>query len=157
MNRERHGIGGRHKVCRVVQGLRRRRVVDPRGRLRRIALIDLAYEPKPAFVQRADESLIDSAISERTTSRADARAQRRIRDDAPLPDRINQLVFANRPIAIADEVDEEIEHLRLDLNKRSGAPQLMARDIDLEIRKAEIQGGVPGRRPLTSPPRAELS
>jgi hypothetical protein len=36
-------------------------------------------------------------------------------------------------------MNEQIEHLRLDMSDRAGAPQLMARDIDLEIGETEIQ------------------
>jgi hypothetical protein len=38
-------------------------------------------------------------------------------------------------------VDQQIEHLRLDVNNRAGAPQLVPRHIDLEIPKAKIQCG----------------
>jgi hypothetical protein len=34
---------------------------------------------------------------------------------------------------------EQIENLRLDMNDRAGAPQLVARDINLEIGEAEVQ------------------
>jgi len=36
-------------------------------------------------------------------------------------------------------VDKQIKHLRLDVNDRAGAPQLVPRDIDFEIGEAEIQ------------------
>jgi hypothetical protein len=37
-------------------------------------------------------------------------------------------------------VNEQIEHLRLDVDDRSGAPQFVPRDIDLEVGEAEMQG-----------------
>src|SRR5262249_3295239 len=63
------------------------------------------------------------------------------------------------PIAVANQVNEQIEHLRLDVNDRAGASQLLPRNVDLEIAEAEIQGS-----PLTiakaeswSPPSDDLS
>ena len=59
--------------------------------------------------------------------------------DAALPDRVEQLALADDPVAIADEVNEQIEHLRLDVDIRPGEPQLLPREVDLEIAEAEAQ------------------
>jgi hypothetical protein len=36
-------------------------------------------------------------------------------------------------------VNEEVEHLRLDVSGRAGAPYLLSCDVNLEIGEAEIQ------------------
>jgi hypothetical protein len=42
-------------------------------------------------------------------------------------------------LTIPNEVNEQIEHLRLGVNHRAGASQLPPRDVDLEIGKTEVQ------------------
>ena len=56
-----------------------------------------------------------------------------------LPNRVEQLVLADDSIAVANEVNKQIEHLRLDVNYRAGAPQLLPCEVDVEIGEAEIQ------------------
>ena len=77
---------------------------------------------------------------------------------APVPNRVDQLVLADDPIAVPNKVNEQIEHLRLDVNNRAGAPQLVSRDVDLEIGEAEIQSGPRWlSRMSSSPPSDGLS
>ena len=109
------------------------------GRRHRTVLLDVPDEAKPALVQCADEALVVAAVSQRAPRRADAGAQRRVRNGAALPDRVDQFVLADDAIPIADEMNEQIENLRLDMNDRAGAAQLVARDINLEIGEAEVQ------------------
>ena len=140
------------KLCRERQRFVRRhefrRVSSPRGRFldcngsrSGTFVVDIADETKPALVQCANEALVLAAVAERSPCRADAGAERRLRDGAPVPDRVDQLVLADDPIAVPNKVNEQIEHLRLDVNNRAGAPQLVSRDVDLEIGEAEIQSG----------------
>jgi len=39
-------------------------------------------------------------------------------------------------LRFADEVNKEVEHLRLDVNDRAGAPHLLSCEVDLEIGEA---------------------
>src|SRR5262249_15288100 len=125
-------------VCRLLHRTRRPFVDCNRGR-RRTVLVNVADKAKSAFVQRADEALVVAAVAERPPCCADAGAQRRLRDDAALPNHVDQFVLADDPIAVANQVNEQIEHLRLDVNGRAGASQLLPRDVDVEIGEAEIQ------------------
>jgi len=59
-----------------------------------------------------------------------------VASDASLPNRLEQLVLAHDSIAVADEVNKEVEHLRLDVNDRAGAPHLLSCEVDLEIGEA---------------------
>ena len=103
---------------------------------RRAVTFDVTDETKPTLVQRANETLVIAAVAERAPGRADARAQRRLRDDASLPNRLEELVLAHDSIAVADEVNKEVEHLRLDVNDRAGVPHLLSCEVDLEIGEA---------------------
>src|SRR6266478_8121236 len=103
---------------------------------RRAVTFDVTDETKPTLVRRANEALVIAAVAERAPGRADARAQRRLRDDASLPNRLEELVLAHDSIAVADEVNKEVEHLRLDVNDRAGAPHLLSCEVDLEIGEA---------------------
>src|SRR5262249_19049240 len=101
--------------------------------------IDVADETKSALVQRANKALIVAAVAQRATRRADTRAERRFRDDAALPDRVEQLVLGDDSIPVSHEMNEQIEHLRLDVDDCAGAPQLVPCPIDLEIGESEVQ------------------
>src|SRR5260370_8988419 len=105
---------------------------------RRAVTFDITEETKPTLMQRANETLVVAAVAERAPGRADARAQCRLRDDASLPNRLEQLVLAHDSIAVADEVNKEVDHLRLDVTDRAGAPHLLSCAVHLQIRKAKI-------------------
>src|SRR5262245_4137690 len=141
---ERRRFVGWYDFYRAVRGtLRCGRLGTCQSGRRRVVLVDLADEAKPPLVQSADEALVAAAIAERAPCRADAGVERRLRDDAALPDDVEQLVFADDPVAIANEVNEQIEHLRLDVDIRPGEPQLLPREVDLEIAEAEAQRSPP--------------
>src|SRR5262252_3675346 len=147
----------RHELRRIVRGgcgwrSRFDRNGDWRG-----AVIDIADEAKPALVECANEALVVAAVAERAPRGADEGAQRRLRDDAALPHRIDQLVLADDAIAVANQVNQEIEHLRLDVNDRARVSQLMACNINLEIRETEDQATPPGWEGVSSPFGGDLS
>jgi hypothetical protein len=59
----------------------------------------------------------------------DAAGERRVRDDAPLPDRIDQIVLADHPLAIADQILQQVEHLRH--HRRSMTARRLIARLDL--------------------------
>src|SRR5258705_9264233 len=72
--------------------------------------------------------------------------------------RVDQLVLADNPIAVANEVNEQIEHLRLGVHNCAGTPLLPPRDVDLEIGEAELQSGLLAAAANSeSPPSDDLS
>ena len=108
-------------------------------------------------MQRANESLVVAAVAECAPSSADAGAQRRLRDDASLPNRLEELVLAHDSIAVANEVNKEVEHLRLDVNDRAGAPHLLSCEVNLEIGEAEVQSApLVAQAKLVSLPRDDF-
>src|SRR5262249_27976483 len=98
---------------------------------------DVADESESALVERANERMIVAGVAERAPGGADAGADRRLRDHAPLPNRGDQLVLAHDSITVPDEVDEQVEHHRLDGDNRAGSPQFSPREVDLEFGKTE--------------------
>jgi hypothetical protein len=131
-------FAGWHKFRGMVSRVLRSESCSDR-RSGRIVVVDIADETKPALVDGANEALVVAAVAKHAPCGADARAQRCLRHDAALPNRIEQFVFADDPVAMSNEVNEQIEHLRLDVDDVASTPQLMARNIDLEIGEAEVQ------------------
>src|SRR5207302_2802236 len=105
----------------------------------RRAVIDIADKTKSPLVEGADQSLAVPAVAKRAPSGADTGADRRLRHDPALPDRVDQLVLADDPVAIADEENEQVENLRLEVHDRTRAPQLPPRKVDLELVETEVQ------------------
>ncbi len=56
-----------------------------------------------------------------------------------LPHRIDQFFSADDPIAIANQMNEQIEDLRFDRNDLAGTTQFMTRDIDFKVRETECR------------------
>src|SRR5262245_37259627 len=125
---------------------------------RRAIALDVTDEAKPTLMQGANETLVVAAVAERTPCGADSGSERRLRHHAALPNRVEQLVFADDSIAVANEVNKEVKHLRLDVNNAASTPQFLPCEIDLELGEAEAQ-----KAPLVantdywSPPIVDLS
>src|SRR5262249_13818348 len=130
-------FAGWHKFRGMVSRVLRSETCSDR-RSGRIVVDNLADETKAALVHGANEALIVAAVAYHAPCGADARAQRGLRDDAALPNHIEQLVLADDPVAVTNEVNEQIEHLRLDVDDRAGTPQLMARNVDLAVGESEV-------------------
>ena len=52
-----------------------------------------------------------------------------VRDDPAAPDRRNQIVLADDVIAVLDQINQQVEHLRLDGNEIGAAAQFAPPDI----------------------------
>ena len=65
-----------------------------------------------AAADRQDGLLQLAAVAENLARALDVIAQRRIRDLAPVPDFPEQLLPGQDPIAVPDQVHQQIEHLR---------------------------------------------
>jgi hypothetical protein len=99
---------------------------------------DLADESESALMLGANEVLIVAAVAQRPPRSTDAGAERRLGDETTLPNCLDQLILAHDSVAMLDEVNDQIEDLRLDANNRAGSPQFMPRDIDFEACEAEV-------------------
>jgi len=96
-------------------------------------------KPETALIQRSYKCLFGSAIAHGPPGRADAGAQGRLRNGAALPHGFDQFVLGDDPVVIANEVNEQIENLRLDGHELISSPQLAPRDIDFVSGKMKIQ------------------
>src|SRR5262245_55057327 len=110
------------------------------GRVRGgLPFLHIADEAETALIDRTDRRLVIAAVAKGAPRRLDAGAERRIRDDPPLPNGGDQLVLAHHPVAMLDEVNQQVEDLRLDPNGVASAKQLAARHVDFKLTKAEVQ------------------
>ena len=69
--------------------------------------------------------------------RVDAAVDRRVRDDAAAPHGSDQIVLADDALAVAEQMQQQIEYLRLDLNDLAAAAQLAPLGIEQMIGKLE--------------------
>src|SRR5215207_6600325 len=104
-------------------------------------LFNVGDEAEPALVEGANERLIVSVVAERLARSVDPTRERRHRDDPSIPNGVEDLVLADDPLSVAEQEDEEVEDLRLDMHGRSRPTQLLARDVQLAIfEKIQHQG-----------------
>ena len=58
-----------------------------------------------------------------------------------MPHRFDQVVLADHALAIAHQMHQQVEHLRLHGDQPAGAPQLAALDIKYMILKEKLHVG----------------
>jgi hypothetical protein len=78
-----------------------------------------------------------AAVAERAASGVDARAQRGLGNNPPVPDGCDQVVLADHAIAIAHQIDQQIEYLWFNWDQRAFAAQLPAACIQHKIFEQE--------------------
>jgi hypothetical protein len=74
----------------------------------------LPDEPDPLPRHGLYQPLLLATVTNGTPRRINAAVERRLRNDPFLPDRGEQVVLADHPLAVADQVGKKIEYLRLD-------------------------------------------
>ena len=82
------------------------------------------------------KSLVGSVVAERTPGAVDAAGERGLGDDPAIPDRLDQFILADDPVMVAHQMNDEIEHLRLDMNGLAKPAQLLLAEVDLEFGKS---------------------
>ena len=156
-----HGDGGpvgqRQRRARLLVDVVRRRA----GRRRRLGAVLLrahrADEAKALARDGADQPLVFAAVADRLARGIDAAAQGRIRNDPAAPDRRDEIIFADDAVAVLDQIDQQVEHLRLDGNRLRPAAQLAPVGIKRMIGKEKLHGYRPKRRrPLSRNNQARL-
>src|ERR1700704_1332171 len=105
--------------------------------------------------QRTDEALVLSGVVNRASQDVYAGSQCRFRDDPPGPDCSNQVVLADNPIPVFDQVFKDIEGLRGDGNKLRPAPQLAA--VGVEHKVFEVVEQIAAPRPKNAPSAGYVS
>src|SRR3954453_19776671 len=104
----------------------RRRLRRRHGRLFRSHVTDKA---KALARNGAQETLILACVLYSPAHRIDATGQRRLRDDTAIPHLFEQLIPTDDAIAILDEIQQQVEDLRLECNAFAGAAKLPPSDI----------------------------
>lgn len=85
----------------------------------------------------ADQSLLGAAVTNYRARRVDARRQCGIRDDPTTPYRLYQIILADDALAIADQINQEVEDLRRDRNRHPASAQFPPIAIERVIAKDE--------------------
>ena len=94
-----------------------------------------------------------AGVADRLARGVDAAGQRGVRHDAAAPDRGDQIILADDPVAIVDQIDQQVEDLRLDGNERRRCAAARAGRYRAYSRQREIARSSPFqpvRAPLSS-------
>jgi hypothetical protein len=94
------------------------------------SLFDLADKAKPLARQRAEEALPLAVVADSVAHRVDLAAEGGFRHDAAGPYRGEEVILADHALAILNEIEQEIEGLRLGGDQRRPAPQFPAVRIE---------------------------
>ena len=102
--------------------------------------LHVADEAKALARDGADHGLVLAAVADRLARGVDPAGQRQFRHDAAVPHRLDQIVLGDDVVAIFDQVNQEIEHLRLDRDVFAAAGQLAQLDIEHMVGKVKLHG-----------------
>ena len=105
--------------------------------------LHVADEAKALSRDGADHDLILAAVADRLARGVDPARQRGFGDDAAVPHRLDQIVLGDDVVAVFDQVNQEIEHLRLDRDALAAAGQLAEVDIKHMVGKVKLHGFIP--------------
>ena len=106
-------------------------------------LAHVADEAKTLSRDGADHALVAAGIGDRLARGVDPGGQRRFRDDAPFPDFLDQIVLGDDAVAVLDQKDQEIEHLRLDSDWLARAGKLAEVGIKHVVGEMKLQIAIP--------------
>ncbi len=71
-----------------------------------------------------------TAVAERAARGIDPVVQGRLGYDPPAPDVLEQVVLAHHAVAVPDEVQDKVEHLRLNVHRCAAAGQFAPAGVD---------------------------
>ena len=128
-------------------------VADPSGGcVRAIRLhAHVAHEAEALARDGADQLLVLAAVAYGLARGVDATGQGRIRHDPPAPDRGDEIVLADDAVAALQQVQQQVEDLRLDRDGLGAATQLAPVGIKHMIGKEKLHVVA-----LVSTPQADL-
>jgi hypothetical protein len=92
--------------------------------------VKVPHEADAPLRHRTDEGLLLTAVAERAARGIDAVVQRRLGYDPPAPDVLEQVLFAHHAVAVPDEMQDEVEHLRFDVHGCATAGQFAPVGVD---------------------------
>ena len=94
-------------------------------------------EAVAAAMNGLDQAPARALVADRAPRRGDRARQHRFRHRLAGPERVEELAFRDHSIAGAQQVEQHIEDLRLDLDEPSRTAQLEARIVELAVREGE--------------------
>src|ERR1700744_2528652 len=86
--------------------------------------MDGTYEANPLAWNSFDKPLVCTVVSDRRARGIDATCECGLRNDAPVPDRRNEVVPADNTIALLDQIGQQIEYLRFKVEQNLAAAKL---------------------------------
>jgi hypothetical protein len=120
--------------------------------------MNISDEPEAVLLQRFHKILIASIIAKRATGAIDPAAQGSFRDHTAIPDRFYQFILADDAITVTNQMNDDVEHLGLDMHKFACSTQFTSARINFELGKAIFQPSLDWllrrcevRRPLGHP------
>ena len=105
----------------------------------------VADEAQPLAGNGADQFLALATVADRLARGIDAAGQGRLRHDPAAPDRRDEIVLRDDAIAVLNEANQQIEHLRLDGNGFGAAVQLTPVGVEHVIGKEKLHAAAPRR------------
>src|SRR5215471_21773502 len=94
----------------------------------------------------ADRLLLLSVVANRLARGVDPTCQGRVRYNAAAPDRRDEVVLAHDAVSVRDQVQQQVEYLRLQSNQLRAAAKLPSIGIKYMIFKKEFHETLSGDR-----------
>jgi hypothetical protein len=126
-----------HRIGSARLRRRRRRTVSRH-------FVRVSYEPASMARHRPDESLLPAGVSDRPSSGAYPARERVVRHEAPTPHHTDELVFADDPVPVLHQMNQEVEDLRLHVGDRALSTELAAVAVDLTVLENKGHSPAPG-------------
>jgi hypothetical protein len=104
--------------------------------------LDLADEAEALARDRPQQVLIVAGVADGLASCVDVTGDRRFRDDPARPDRLQQFVLGDDPVAVTHEVQQQVEDLRADGHDLRAMRKLPAFPVEHVVSKCEPHLGV---------------
>jgi hypothetical protein len=111
-------------------------------------LAHFADEPEAAAGHRPYETLLFTAVADRMPRGGDPAGQRGFGDDAPVPDRRQQVILAGDAVPVRDEIGKQIEDLGFDLDQVAATAQLAPLQVESVVGEQKAHRGLPTEDPL---------
>src|SRR5215467_4252877 len=80
-------------------------------------LVDSADETDPLAWDGTNEPLLLAVVADRVSRGIDPAVQRRVRDDPSSPHQFDEIIAADDAVAAFQQVNQQVEHLRLHRNR----------------------------------------
>src|SRR5262249_21684596 len=95
--------------------------------------LDLCREHEPVAWNGFDQDLVFAAFADCFTRRIDPAVESRVGNDSTFPDVLDQLVLTDHAVGILGKVEEQIEHLRFDMDCSAPTFKLAPAGIESKI------------------------